>query len=48
MSYQNYEEYMRSILGYMPYQQPTNDYVYSEPEDLYAYQNTEVMNMRNN
>ena len=38
MSYQSYEEYMRSVLGYSPYIQQ-NDYTYSEPEDLYDYSN---------
>ena len=36
MSYQNYEDYMRNVLGYSPYVQ--NDYTYQEPEDLYNYQ----------
>lgn len=37
MSYQNYEDYMRSVLGYSPYPQQ-NSYTYQEPEDLYNYQ----------
>ncbi|MBO4815862.1 MAG: hypothetical protein J5507_02825 [Clostridia bacterium] len=36
MSYQNYEEYMRNVLGYSPYVQ--NNYTYSEPEDMYNYE----------
>ena len=41
MDYQNYEEYMRSVLGYSPY--VGNDYTYTdEQEDIYAYSN-EVM-----
>ena len=38
MNYQNYEEYMRSVLGYSPYVE--NDYTYTdEQEDIYNYQN---------
>ena len=38
MSYQNYEEYMRSVLGYSPY--AGNDYTYTdEQEDIYNYSN---------
>ena len=38
MGYQNYEEYMRSVLGYSPYVE--NDYTYTdEQEDIYAYSN---------
>lgn len=38
MSYQNYEEYMRSVLGYSPY--VGNDYTYTdEQEDIYNYSN---------
>lgn len=38
MNYQNYEEYMRSVLGYSPYVE--NDYTYTdEQEDIYSYQN---------
>ncbi len=38
MNYQNYEEYMRSVLGYSPYVE--NDYTYTdEQEDIYAYSN---------
>ena len=46
MSYQNYEDYMRSVLGYSPYAQ--NNYTYQEPEDLYNYQGMqeEVSNMQ--
>ena len=36
MNYQNYEDYMRNVLGYSPYVQ--NEYTYQEPEDLYNYQ----------
>jgi len=37
MNYQNYEEYMRSVLGYSPYVE--NDYTYTdEQEDIYSYQ----------
>lgn len=36
MNYQNYEEYMRSVLGYTPY--PERNYTYTDAqEDLYAY-----------
>ena len=31
MSYQNYEDYMRSILGYTPY--PEDEFTYSMQED---------------
>lgn len=38
MSYQNYEDYMRSVLGYSPY--VGNDYTYTdEQEDIYSYSN---------
>lgn len=38
MSYQNYEEYMRNVLGYSPY--IGNDYTYTnEQEDIYNYLN---------
>lgn len=38
MSYQNYQEYMRSVLGYSPY--VGNDYTYTdEQEDIYNYSN---------
>ncbi len=38
MNYQNYEEYMRSVLGYSPY--VGNDYTYTdEQEDIYNYSN---------
>ena len=44
MSYQNYEEYMRSVLGYSPYVE--NDYTYTdEQEDIYAYSN-DMMQMQ--
>lgn len=44
MNYQNYEEYMRSVLGYSPYVE--NDYTYTdEQEDIYAYSN-DVMQMQ--
>ncbi len=46
MNYQNYEDYMRNVLGYSPYLQ--NNYTYQEPEDLYNYQNMEeeALNMQ--
>lgn len=38
MNYQNYEDYMRSVLGYSPY--VGNDYTYTdEQEDIYNYSN---------
>ena len=44
MSYQKYEEYMRSVLGYTPY--VGNDYTYTdEQEDIYAYSN-DVMQLQ--
>ncbi len=44
MSYQGYEEYMRSVLGYSPYVE--NDYTYTdEQEDIYAYSN-DMMQMQ--
>jgi len=44
MNYQNYEEYMRSVLGYSPYVQ--NDYTYTdEQEDIY-YSNDMIPNMQ--
>ena len=47
MSYQNYEDYMRNVLGYSPYV-GQNDYTYQEPEDMYNYQDTqeEVSNIQ--
>ena len=43
MNYQNYEEYMRSVLGYSPYVE--NDYTYTdEQEDIYAYSNNIMSN----
>ena len=43
MNYQNYEEYMRSVLGYSPYVE--NDYTYTdEQEDIYAYSNDAIPN----
>ena len=36
MDYQNYEDYMRTVLGYSPYM--GNTYTYQEPEDMYNYQ----------
>lgn len=43
MNYQNYEEYMRSVLGYSPYVE--NDYTYTdEQEDIYAYSNDVTSN----
>lgn len=38
MNYQNYEDYMRNVLGYSPYV-GQNDYTYQEVEDMYNYQN---------
>ena len=32
MNYQNYEDYMRSVLGYSPYEE--DNYTYSEQEDF--------------
>ena len=44
MSYQGYEDYMRSVLGYSPYVE--NDYTYTnEQEDIYEYSN-DVMQMQ--
>ena len=38
MSYQGYEDYMRSVLGYSPY--VPNNYTYTdEQEDIYSYSN---------
>ena len=38
MSYQNYEDYMRRVLGYSPY--VPNNYTYTdEQEDIYSYSN---------
>ncbi len=37
MNYQNYEDYMRNVLGYSPYV-GQNEYTYYEPEDMYNYQ----------
>ncbi len=38
MNYQNYEDYMRSVLGYLPYTE--ENYTYTDAqEDLYAYTN---------
>ena len=43
MKYSNYEEYMRSVLGYSPY---VDDYTYTdEQEDIYAYSN-DVISMQ--
>lgn len=43
MDYQNYEEYMRSVLGYSPY--VGNDYTYTdEQEDIYNYPNDMIPN----
>lgn len=45
MNYQNYEEYMRSVLGYSPY--VGNDYTYTdEQEDIYNYPNDTMPNMQ--
>ncbi len=42
MDYQNYEDYMRSVLGYSPY--VPNNYTYTnEQEDIYNYSDDEVM-----
>ena len=36
MNYQNYEEYMRNVLGYSPY--PERNYTYTDAqEDMYTY-----------
>ena len=44
MSYQGYEDYMRSVLGYSPY--VPNDYIYTdEQEDIYSYSN-DMMQMQ--
>lgn len=44
MSYQNYEEYMRSVLGYSPY--VGNEYTYTdEQEDIYNYSNDIIPNV---
>ena len=44
MNYSNYEDYMRSVLGYSPYVE--NDYTYTdEQEDIYAYSN-DMMQMQ--
>ena len=44
MSYQGYEDYMRSVLGYSPY--VPNDYTYTdEQEDIYSYSN-DMMQMQ--
>ena len=47
MNYQNYEDYMSSVLGYTPYV-GQNDYTYQEPEDMYNYQQMqeEVQNVQ--
>lgn len=37
MNYQNYEDYMRSVLGYSPY--TADEYTYSAQEDIYDYSN---------
>ncbi len=43
MNYQNYEEYMRSVLGYSPY--ADRNYTYTdEQEDIYNYANEIAMN----
>lgn len=39
-NYQNYEEYMRNVLGYSPYVQNNYGYEEMQQEDLYNYQNT--------
>ena len=45
MNYQNYEEYMRSVLGYSPYVE--NDYTYTdEQEDIYNYSNDMMTNVQ--
>ena len=42
MDYQNYEEYLRSVLGYSP------NYTYQEPEDMYGSNETmeDIQNMQ--
>lgn len=43
MNYQNYEEYMRSVLGYSPY--ADRNYTYTdEQEDIYNYANEIAIN----
>lgn len=43
MNYQNYEEYMRNVLGYSPY--VDRNYTYTnEQEDLYNYTNEMAIN----
>lgn len=45
MDYQNYEDYMRSVLGYSPYVQ--NNYTYTdEQEDVYNYSNDVMPNIQ--
>ena len=45
MNYQNYEEYMRNVLGYSPF--VGNDYTYTdEQEDIYNYSNDMMPNMQ--
>ena len=42
MYYQNYEDYMRSVLGY-----PTDRFTY-QPEDSYYYPETYMNTLQNN
>lgn len=45
MGYQNYEEYMRNVLGYSPYVE--NNYTYTdEQEDIYNYSNDMIPNIQ--
>ena len=46
MNYQNYEDYMRSVLGYSPYAEDNYTYTNSQ-EDLYAYTNEVPMQQIN-
>ena len=43
MNYQNYEEYMRSVLGYSPYTERNYTYTDSQ-EDMYNYANEMTIN----
>ena len=42
MSYQSYEDYMRSVLGYSP-SYAGDEYTYSEQEDIYDYSGNQNM-----
>ena len=45
MNNQNYEDYVRSVLGYSPYVQ--NNYTYNEPEDMYNVNQIQEETMQN-